>query len=146
MSDAPLLTHRCDYVFEVDGDSVLERPVGNYNLCQVWDSFFLQDGQQGILPSTAQRFTSLDERGHRQMPGQIQFGSKWDQSLSMLCCQGLSGLNGFCLCQAEKIPSLLILNVSIQFWLWGNASSFTCNLTQTLWTHHVLQWHALEGD
>ncbi|KAM3595416.1 uncharacterized protein V6R79_023251 [Siganus canaliculatus] len=35
LSDAPLITHRCDYVFEVDGDSVLERPVPCYNLCQV---------------------------------------------------------------------------------------------------------------
>uniref|UniRef100_A0A3Q2PM66 Amino acid transporter n=1 Tax=Fundulus heteroclitus TaxID=8078 RepID=A0A3Q2PM66_FUNHE len=35
MSDAPLITHRCDYVYEVDGDSVLERPVPCYNLCQV---------------------------------------------------------------------------------------------------------------
>ncbi|PWA29515.1 hypothetical protein CCH79_00008038 [Gambusia affinis] len=35
MSDAPLIAHRCDYVFEVDGDNVLERPVPCYNLCQV---------------------------------------------------------------------------------------------------------------
>lgn len=35
MSDAPLIAHRCDYVFEVDGDNVLERPVACYNLCQV---------------------------------------------------------------------------------------------------------------
>uniref|UniRef100_A0A3B5KX73 Amino acid transporter n=1 Tax=Xiphophorus couchianus TaxID=32473 RepID=A0A3B5KX73_9TELE len=35
MSDTPLITHRCDYVFEVDGDNVLERPVPCYNLCQV---------------------------------------------------------------------------------------------------------------
>uniref|UniRef100_A0A665V864 Amino acid transporter n=1 Tax=Echeneis naucrates TaxID=173247 RepID=A0A665V864_ECHNA len=35
LSDAPLITHRCDYVFEVDGDNVLERPVACYNLCQV---------------------------------------------------------------------------------------------------------------
>ncbi|XP_074547487.1 solute carrier family 1 member 8b [Halichoeres trimaculatus] len=34
-SDAPLISHRCDYVFEVDGDNVLERPVACYNLCQV---------------------------------------------------------------------------------------------------------------
>lgn len=35
LSDAPLIAHRCDYVFEVDGDCVLERPVACYNLCQV---------------------------------------------------------------------------------------------------------------
>uniref|UniRef100_A0A3B4G4R4 Amino acid transporter n=1 Tax=Pundamilia nyererei TaxID=303518 RepID=A0A3B4G4R4_9CICH len=35
LSDAPLITHRCDYVFEVDGDNVLEKPVPCYNLCQV---------------------------------------------------------------------------------------------------------------
>ncbi|KAM7403376.1 hypothetical protein PAMA_004025 [Pampus argenteus] len=35
MSDAPLMAHRGDYVFEVDGDNVLERPVACYNLCQV---------------------------------------------------------------------------------------------------------------
>lgn len=35
MSDAPLIGHRCDYVFEVDGENVLERPVACYNLCQV---------------------------------------------------------------------------------------------------------------
>lgn len=35
MSDAPLIAHRCDYVFEVDGDNVMERPVACYNLCQV---------------------------------------------------------------------------------------------------------------
>ncbi len=35
LSDAPLIAHRCDYVFEVDGDSVLERPVACYNLCHV---------------------------------------------------------------------------------------------------------------
>lgn len=35
LSDAPLITHRCDYVFEVDGDNVLEKPVPSYNLCQV---------------------------------------------------------------------------------------------------------------
>ncbi|KAA8581987.1 hypothetical protein FQN60_008727, partial [Etheostoma spectabile] len=34
MSDAPLITHRCDYVYEVDGDNVLEKPVACYNLCQ----------------------------------------------------------------------------------------------------------------
>lgn len=35
MSDTPLIAHRCDYVFEVDGDNVMERPVACYNLCQV---------------------------------------------------------------------------------------------------------------
>lgn len=35
LSDAPLITHRCDYVFDVDGDCVTERPVACYNLCQV---------------------------------------------------------------------------------------------------------------
>ncbi|KAF6726267.1 Excitatory amino acid transporter 5 [Oryzias melastigma] len=35
LSDAPLLPHRCDCMFEVDGDNVLERPVPCYNLCQV---------------------------------------------------------------------------------------------------------------
>ncbi|TNN78284.1 Excitatory amino acid transporter 5 [Liparis tanakae] len=35
MSDAPLISHRCDYVFEVDGESVTERPLACYNLCQV---------------------------------------------------------------------------------------------------------------
>ncbi|XP_061780441.1 excitatory amino acid transporter 5-like isoform X2 [Nerophis lumbriciformis] len=35
LSDAPLMAHRCDFVFEVDGDNVLEKPVGCYNLCQV---------------------------------------------------------------------------------------------------------------
>ena len=35
LSDTPLITHRCDYVFEVDGDIVLEKPVACYNLCQV---------------------------------------------------------------------------------------------------------------
>ncbi|KAK1893726.1 Excitatory amino acid transporter 5 [Dissostichus eleginoides] len=35
MSDAPLLTHRCDYVYDVEGETVLERPVACYNLCHV---------------------------------------------------------------------------------------------------------------
>lgn len=35
LSDAPLIAQRCDYVFEVDGDNVLERPVTCYNLCHV---------------------------------------------------------------------------------------------------------------
>lgn len=39
LSDTPLITHRCDYVFEVDGDNVLEKPVPCYNLYQVWDTF-----------------------------------------------------------------------------------------------------------
>lgn len=35
LSDAPLIAHRCDYVFEVDGENVMERPMACYNLCQV---------------------------------------------------------------------------------------------------------------
>ncbi|XP_015825161.1 excitatory amino acid transporter 5 isoform X2 [Nothobranchius furzeri] len=36
LSDAPLIAHRCDYVFEVDGDNVMvEKPLPCYNLCQV---------------------------------------------------------------------------------------------------------------
>uniref|UniRef100_A0A8C6X048 Amino acid transporter n=1 Tax=Neogobius melanostomus TaxID=47308 RepID=A0A8C6X048_9GOBI len=35
LSDAPLLAHKCDYVYDVDGDSVVERPVPNFNLCHV---------------------------------------------------------------------------------------------------------------
>ncbi|KAF3701014.1 Excitatory amino acid transporter 5 Retinal glutamate transporter Solute carrier family 1 member 7 [Channa argus] len=35
LSDVPLIAHRCDYVFEVDGDNVLERPMACYNLCHV---------------------------------------------------------------------------------------------------------------
>ncbi|XP_046872391.1 solute carrier family 1 member 8b [Hypomesus transpacificus] len=35
MSEAPLLSHRCDYVYDVDGESVTEKPVPSYALCQV---------------------------------------------------------------------------------------------------------------
>ncbi|TWW54765.1 excitatory amino acid transporter 5-like [Takifugu flavidus] len=35
LSDAPLIAHRCDYIFEVDGENMMERPVACYNLCQV---------------------------------------------------------------------------------------------------------------
>lgn len=35
LSDTPLIAHRCDYMFEVDGDAVLEKPVACYSLCQV---------------------------------------------------------------------------------------------------------------
>ncbi|CAL8235333.1 unnamed protein product [Boreogadus saida] len=35
MSEAPLMSHRCDYVYEVDRDQVMERPLACYNLCQV---------------------------------------------------------------------------------------------------------------
>nr|XP_057946900.1 excitatory amino acid transporter 5-like isoform X2 [Doryrhamphus excisus] len=35
LSDAPLMAHRCDFVFEVDGDNILEKPMTCYNLCQV---------------------------------------------------------------------------------------------------------------
>nr|CAE01483.1 EAAT1 [Tetraodon nigroviridis] len=35
LSDAPLIAHRCDSIFEVDGENVMERPVACYNLCQV---------------------------------------------------------------------------------------------------------------
>ncbi|XP_072314368.1 excitatory amino acid transporter 5-like [Eucyclogobius newberryi] len=35
MSDTSLLPHRCDYVYDVDGDTVVERPVPGINLCQV---------------------------------------------------------------------------------------------------------------
>ncbi|XP_049452756.1 solute carrier family 1 member 8b [Epinephelus fuscoguttatus] len=35
LSDVPLIAHRCDYVFEVDGDNVLEKPMTCYSLCQV---------------------------------------------------------------------------------------------------------------
>ncbi|KAM6912127.1 solute carrier family 1 member 8b [Xenentodon cancila] len=35
LSDAPLIAHRCDCMFEVDGDSVVERPLPCLNLCQV---------------------------------------------------------------------------------------------------------------
>ncbi|XP_034015669.1 solute carrier family 1 member 8b [Thalassophryne amazonica] len=35
MAEAPLIPHRCDYVFEVDGDNVQEKKVTCYNLCQV---------------------------------------------------------------------------------------------------------------
>uniref|UniRef100_A0A3Q2Z127 Amino acid transporter n=1 Tax=Hippocampus comes TaxID=109280 RepID=A0A3Q2Z127_HIPCM len=35
LSDAPLIAHRCDFMFEVDGDNILEKPVACYNLCQV---------------------------------------------------------------------------------------------------------------
>lgn len=38
LSDAPLIAQRCNYMFEVDGDTVLEKPAGCYNLCQVWDT------------------------------------------------------------------------------------------------------------
>ncbi|KAI4803842.1 hypothetical protein KUCAC02_025490 [Chaenocephalus aceratus] len=35
MSDSPLLSHRCDYVYDVEGETVLERPVACYNLYHV---------------------------------------------------------------------------------------------------------------
>ncbi|XP_068608095.1 solute carrier family 1 member 8b [Brachionichthys hirsutus] len=35
LSDTPLIGHRFDYVYEVDGDNVLERTVACYSLCQV---------------------------------------------------------------------------------------------------------------
>ncbi|CAL8274474.1 unnamed protein product [Merluccius merluccius] len=35
LSEAPLMAHRCDFVFEVDGEQVTEKPVACYNLCQV---------------------------------------------------------------------------------------------------------------
>ncbi|CAL8297620.1 unnamed protein product [Arctogadus glacialis] len=35
MSEAPLMSHRCDCMYEVDRDQVMERPLACYNLCQV---------------------------------------------------------------------------------------------------------------
>ncbi|KAG7271000.1 hypothetical protein CRUP_038451, partial [Coryphaenoides rupestris] len=35
LSEAPLMAHRCDYVFDVDGEQVTEKPMPCYNLCQV---------------------------------------------------------------------------------------------------------------
>ncbi|KAJ3612831.1 hypothetical protein NHX12_019089 [Muraenolepis orangiensis] len=35
MSEAPLMAHRCDFVFDVDGEQVTEKPLACYNLCQV---------------------------------------------------------------------------------------------------------------
>lgn len=99
LSDAPLIAHRCDYVFEVDGDNVLERPVACYNLCQVWHTW---SNMREKLPSTVHGFISQDWKDHHLRPEKRKtdwlkscYRPEWDKWSSILWCQGLVAIKSF---------------------------------------------------
>lgn len=110
LSDAPLIAHRCDYVFEVDGDSVLERPVACYNLCQVWHTW---SNMWEKLPSTVHGFISQDWKDWQIKAWGLKKKKKtdWlkscyrperDEWSSILWCQGLVAIKSFACAVPKK--------------------------------------------